>query len=167
MNLQDIRVEMQLNDELFEAFKGILFPSGIKFCNPDFLVCDEDKARAGKVFDDDSVAFPTEQECIDAAATAEKLIQGAGIRAKYAALLQAVAKPYFPEERETWFKQQEAAEKYAADGTITTFLQNMADARGIAVAELVAKIEENIEAYDSAIATLLGTQQKELDELGA
>jgi hypothetical protein len=87
------------------------------------------------------------------------------IRSKYAKLMSEVAKPYLPEERETWFKQQIAAEAYSNDGTITPFIQSMATARGISVGELIVKIEENINLYDDAIATLLGQQQKEIDEL--
>jgi hypothetical protein len=70
---EDIRKELWEDEELFEHFKAVLFPGGIKFCNPDFLVSfTEDRARAGKVFDDDSVAFPTEQACEDALAEAKK-----------------------------------------------------------------------------------------------
>lgn len=65
MNLQSERQQFQEDPELFEDFKAEMFPDGIRSCNPDFLVCDESNAREGKVFDDDTVSFPTEREILD------------------------------------------------------------------------------------------------------
>lgn len=90
------------------------------------------------------------------------------IRTRYAAQMAAVASPYQLEERETWFTQLKEADEWLADNTtVTPMLTAMAEARGISVADLVAKIKVNDGLFRQAIGELLGAQQAELDGLAA
>lgn len=66
MNLPGERAQLWEDPELFDDFKAEMFPDGIDFCNPDFLVLSENMAREGKVFDDETISFPTRQEALDA-----------------------------------------------------------------------------------------------------
>ena len=103
------------------------------------------------------VALDTTQKLID---TKE------AIRTKYATLMAQVASPYKLEERGTWFTQLKEADEWLVDNMVTTpMLTAMADARGITVAELVAKVKENDALFRAAIGALLGQQQRELDLL--
>ncbi len=171
MNRQDIREKMQLSQELWVEFIGIIFPgedvsedAQPKRFSPCFLVSDETGAKAGKTFPED-LDFPEEATCESAFTEAELILQKRRVRETYSGYMSAIAKPYSSEERETWFKQQEAAKSYALDQTIEPYIQTMADGRGIDVVVLLGKIQENIDLYNSAIFDLLGKQQKALDEL--
>ncbi len=165
MQRQDIREEMQRSPELFEIFKGLLFPEGIEFCNPDFLVCEEKDARAGKVFDDDSVKFPDEASVVVAWLQAEKVLKENAIREKYKAMMEAVAKPYSEIERESWPKQEAAWREYESAKTVAPFIQILANARGFRAEDIFEHIGKKVELYENTIFRLLGEQGKEIDEL--
>lgn len=96
----------------------------------------------------------------------EKEAKKEEVRARYAEQMAAVAAPYKPEERETWFTQLKEADEWLANNTAPTpLLTAMATARGITVAVMVAKVKENDALFRQAIGTLLGQQQRELDLL--
>lgn len=96
----------------------------------------------------------------------QRIISEGEIRTRYATLMAAVASPYKPEERETWFTQLKEADEWLANSTPPTpMLTAMSSARGITVAELVAKVKENDALFRQAIGGLLGQQQRELDLL--
>lgn len=114
--------------------------------------------------------MPTQQELEDKWLEMQPQLllaeQEKAIRDEYAQRMQDVAKPYYPEERETWSIQREEALMYIADDTSEVpFITTMATARGITVLELANKIKENWDLYKIAIAQLLGEQQKQLDSL--
>jgi hypothetical protein len=88
------------------------------------------------------------------------------IRRSAADKLIDLVKPYSEEERETWPRQEKEAKEYLADPQATvSLITGIATARGISVADLVTKIMENITAFETAAGTIIGQQQKELDEL--
>ena len=88
------------------------------------------------------------------------------IRQKYALLMKQVIKPYSDEERETWPTQLSEALDWTVDNTVEVpLLASIASDRGIPLSLLVDKVMENNRKYRSAIGSLLGQQQKELDEL--
>jgi len=102
--------------------------------------------------------------------TAPQLIDRAKKRARGegAKRLLALARPYRPEERETWADQQAEAKAYLADAAAETpLLDALAAGRGISKAELAVKIMENVSAFKSASGTILGKQQAALDALAA
>jgi hypothetical protein len=98
--------------------------------------------------------------------TEKKKEQQCAIRQKYAMLMAQVVSPYTQIERETWFTQLSEANMYLADPTaVTPLITAMAAQRNVLLSDLVTWIKENEAAYRTAIGTLLGMQQKELDEL--
>jgi len=95
-----------------------------------------------------------------------KLLDERQIRLHYATLMAQVVSPYTQIERETWFTQLSEANMYLADPTaVTPLITAMATQRNVLLSDLVTWIKENEAAYRTAIGTLLGMQQKELDEL--
>lgn len=78
--------------------------------------------------------------------------------------LQAIARPYLPTERETWSVQMQEAMDYKT-GLVTNppMLSAMAAGRGISLADLVAKVLENVELFRVASGMVLGEQQFLLD----
>lgn len=92
--------------------------------------------------------------------------QERAIRARYSAMLVDIAKPYGPEERETWKTQEEEARSWMVDNDAPcTMIRAMATARDIAINILVAKIIANADKFRSASGQILGAQQAEIDLL--
>ncbi len=86
------------------------------------------------------------------------------IRAEGDRRLNNLATPYMLRERETWTTQQAEAKAWLADNTAPIpMIGNMAAGRGITVAELVAKIMENVTLFTNNSGTILGEQQFLLD----
>lgn len=95
------------------------------------------------------------------------LATAVAIRRKYSLLIVAAAGGYSPEERETWPMQSEEARIWQRDATVPTpLLTAIAASRGISVAALAEKILVNDTAFRQTVGSLLGAQQKELDQLG-
>jgi len=88
------------------------------------------------------------------------------IRAKGAEVLDVVAKPYTPSERETWFIQNSEADSYLLDNTVATpMLTALATERGITVPTLVGLVKGNFDLFTVACGEVVGKQQKYLTEL--
>ena len=82
--------------------------------------------------------------------------------------LTAMAAPYREAETKTWDTQQREARAYLADSAAPTpMLSAMASIRGIALAEMVAKVMENVALFETAAGQILGRQQALLDQLAA
>ena len=91
------------------------------------------------------------------------------IRQQYSDKMEAIVKPYSPQERETWFIQVEEAKKYLANPSIDAseipFLKSVADIRNTELGTVATTIiNKNIE-YRTAIGTLLGEQQKLIETI--
>lgn len=79
--------------------------------------------------------------------------------------LQALVNPYGNSERETWHVQQREAEAYLADASaVVPMISAMATTRGISVAEMAAKIQENVGLFRQASGQILGMQQQLIDK---
>ncbi len=101
-------------------------------------------------------------------ATEAAQLQEAIVRAGGARRLAALAGDYAPAERETWDTQQREARAWLADNAAPTpMLSAIAAGRGIALADLVAKVMANVEAFEAASGAILGQQQALLDALAA
>ena len=88
------------------------------------------------------------------------------IRLKYLRQMQELIAPYMNSERETWFTQVTEAEAWLVNPLASVpMITAIAAARGTSLAELVSKIMENANLYRTAVGTLLGQQQAELDAL--
>lgn len=75
--------------------------------------------------------------------------------------------PFLAEERETWqFQYQEAVSHRKQPQAATPLLDAIANGRGIPKEQLVQKIEQNVEAFTSLAGTVLGIQQRLLDQVG-
>jgi len=99
-------------------------------------------------------------------ALAEAQRKEKAIRDKYAAMLLGIAKPYGPEERETWKTQEEEALQFIADNSAPcVMIRAMAASRGITIELMVEKIMENAVLFRAASGQILGLQQKDLDQL--
>jgi len=71
-------------------------------------------------------------------------------------------------ESSTWAAQTAEASAVTADSKAATpVLKILADARGLKVADLAKKVSDNVNAYNSDVATLLGKQQSKVDEINA
>lgn len=69
-------------------------------------------------------------------------------------------------EVQSWDQQRREAEAYTLDNTATTpLLSVIADARGITVSELTAKVIANATAYDASYGEILGKYQRNRDLL--
>lgn len=80
--------------------------------------------------------------------------------------LEAIAKPYGPAERESWFIQVSEAEQWLINqATATPMLTAMAAARQISLAEMVNKVMENNGIFRTYCGTVLGIQQALLDQV--
>lgn len=100
-----------------------------------------------------------------ASVQAEKALE---IRGVAAGLMESIAAPYLPQERESWDTQLKEADTYTANNAAPTpLLTSMATARGITVSILVAKVYENANLYRAAIGEILGKQQELLDRVYA
>jgi hypothetical protein len=96
----------------------------------------------------------------------QKYIDEFTIRNKYALQMEAIVKPYSSTERETWFTQLKESEEWLADNNaVVPLITALASNRGISLALLVEKIMGNNALYRTAVGTLLGMQQAELDAL--
>jgi len=81
-------------------------------------------------------------------------------------MLVDIAKPYGPEERETWKTQEEEARLWMTDNEAPcAMIRAMATARNIPVSLLVAKIIANADKFRAASGQILGAQQAEIDLL--
>lgn len=90
------------------------------------------------------------------------------IRAEGAKRLRAMAYPYTDEEQKTWVTQQSQALEYVADNTAPCVtIRNMATTRGVALADMVSRILGNATAFEPYIGTVLGQQQRLLDQIYA
>jgi hypothetical protein len=118
--------------------------------------------RARLILTDGILRLKTEAEV-----EAEQLAAASqAIRARYARQMTAIASPYTPEERETWPIQLTEAHAWLSDNTAPTpLLTALATARGITVAELAAKIQQNDALFRQVIGSLLGEQQKKITDL--
>mgnify|MGYP000190886289 CR=1 FL=1 len=69
-------------------------------------------------------------------------------------------------EYSTWSAQVKESDAYSADDSVATpVLDVLSEARGISVADLVAKISSNVASYNIEVSTLLGQQQAKVDEI--
>ena len=88
------------------------------------------------------------------------------VRAYYANKMAEVAKPYSPEERETWFAQVQEARAYTADAAVAVpFISTIAAARGLPVAEIAISIIAKDEQYRIAAGQILGQQQNLIQQI--
>lgn len=166
MDRQDLREKCQLDNELWLLFCEHLSLDQTK-CNPDFMVCSEEMARAGKVFDLPDTEYPTEQQCVDAVSYGVKELAKKAIREKYDAEFDKIAKPYLAKERETWTEQKEEATAYSQDPEGSYPLLELYSTNSfIPVAEIAQNILDKASEYKSAVGIILGKQKKELDDLG-
>ena len=98
----------------------------------------------------------------------EKLVEqkAAEIRSRYATMMDEIVAPYSKTEQSTWFSQVQEADKFLADPTAQTpMLSALAENRGVSLADLATWVKENESAYRVAVGSILGQQQKELDDL--
>ena len=95
-------------------------------------------------------------------------IESKKIREKYAAMMADIVKPYLQTERETWPTQLKEANMYLADPHADVpLITALATHRGVALPDLVTWIKGNESVYRTAVGTILGMQQAELDALYA
>jgi prefoldin subunit 5 len=95
-----------------------------------------------------------------------KIQKEAQIRSTGNSKLTALATPYLPQERETWGTQIKEAEAFLQDPTsLTPMLDSLASARGILKADLIEKVIANANLFKQESGSILGTQQKLLDQL--
>ena len=83
----------------------------------------------------------------------------ADVRAEAARRMALLARPYTPEERETWGQQVAEARAVLADAaTPTPLLDGIALGRGQSVAHTAARVIARAEAYSIASGIILGAQ---------
>lgn len=88
------------------------------------------------------------------------------LRAKGELKLAAIQHPYADYEAKTWDVQLQEALAYQANpASSVPLLSQLALERGITLEVLVAKVMENANAFRTASGSILGQQQKFLDEL--
>lgn len=86
----------------------------------------------------------------------------------YEARIQAIKDSYPPSEVLSWPKQEEEARAYQADNTVQgPFITNLAQERGITVAELVTKIIAKADAFAVISGQLTGIRQRLEGEIAA
>lgn len=92
--------------------------------------------------------------------------QLAQINADFEAAAQALTAGYPEGERLTWPIQQAEALAWAADNNAPTpYLDGLADARGIAPAEMRTLTQAQVQAFQTASQQLVGTRQRLRDEI--
>jgi hypothetical protein len=92
----------------------------------------------------------------------------AEINAAFAASIADLKANYPADEIQSWFKQEAEARAYEADNNASTpLLSAMANARGITVADLAARVVTNADAYSVAAGALIGKRQKYEDSIEA
>lgn len=95
----------------------------------------------------------------------------AQIRAQVDLLLNEIQKNFSQAEFLSWTKQESGAKHLSENPDSTTndaeFVRAMASARGVSVEELVQKIVNCITPYSSAMALMLGEQQRREDLVNA
>lgn len=90
----------------------------------------------------------------------------AQLRAKGNEILEKIASPYQPSERETWPYQREECQAYYRDNMASTpFCDTIAEARGIPRGLFLEKVKENMDLFSSVSAQILGVQQALLDAI--
>lgn len=83
------------------------------------------------------------------------------IRTEGARLLEELALPYLPQERNTWPSQLAEAEAWLADPeAFTPTLTSIAAGRSITVSELVPLVMGNADLFRQAAGEILGKQQR-------
>ena len=100
--------------------------------------------------------------------TSEQLrdVEAKKIRQHYAQMMEEIVKPYTKTEQLTWDSQVKEADAYLVNDQVDTpLLSALASNRGVSLSNLVSWVKENEAQYRVAIGTLLGQQQKELDDL--
>lgn len=101
---------------------------------------------------------------IDAAIGAKR----AEILAESAVRLHALVEGYTAAERETWHQQQAEAAAWTADAQAPApLLRAIAAARGLDMADLVARVEAKADTFAAAGGAVLGAQQALEDRLEA
>jgi hypothetical protein len=121
-------------------------------------------ADRAEVWVDSAGNIPTDDAALFAACPQIRDTKRAEIRAEGDRRLGALATPYMLHERETWATQKEEATAWTANNAAPIpMVSNMAAARGITVAELMAKIMENVNLFTTSSGAILGEQQFLLD----
>jgi hypothetical protein len=99
------------------------------------------------------------------AARAERL---AAANAEADRLLTELSATYPDREVISWDQQIREATAYTADATVATpLLSALAAARGVALADLVQKVQAKALAFSAASGRILGARQRLEDQLGA
>lgn len=127
---------------------------------------DDDNPMAGSSESNTQVYTMTSDDTANAITFNKHLFKRI-IRERYEQKFLALNKPYAKYEQSIWEQQIKEVRDYETDSTVGTVLSNIATARGITVADLVSKINTKRDAYNSAVATLLGQQKALEDEVDA
>ncbi|MEW6314121.1 MAG: hypothetical protein AB1513_08805 [Pseudomonadota bacterium] len=92
----------------------------------------------------------------------------ADIEAAYAAAIDVIAAQYPATERDSWPKQEAEARAWTADNAAATpLLSAIATARGIALADLAARVIANADAYAAQGGAIIGRRQARMDAIAA
>lgn len=92
----------------------------------------------------------------------------AELSAAFSQQMGVVKAGYPDEEIQSWFDQKSEAVAFTADsGAATPLLSAMAGARGIAVADLAARVMANAAQYAAAAGMFIGKRQKYEDAVNA
>lgn len=95
-----------------------------------------------------------------------KSAKRAEIMAAYRQAIGSITQPYEQTEIDSWYKQETQARAYSADNSASVpFLTAQASARGITVSELSGIIITKADAFESAMASALGTKQKHMKSI--
>lgn len=89
------------------------------------------------------------------------------VNASYETQIEKLVSGVPMSDRLSWVKQEEQARAYKIDPTGDyVLIRSLADARGVDIEVLVDKIIAKADAYEVALGTLMGSRQKQEDELG-
>lgn len=98
--------------------------------------------------------------------TRQKQAKEINIREEGERRLLALSSPYCACEKETWFKQEREARAWLLDNTTSTpMLSAIATGRGIPIEDIVSKVMENVNLFETISGSILGQQQALLDAL--
>jgi hypothetical protein len=90
------------------------------------------------------------------------------IDAAYAESMSSILDAYPEAERLTWDKQEDEARAWIADDTTATpYLDGLAAARGIALAEVAARVIEKSDAFMAASSAATGKRQRLIEAIEA
>jgi hypothetical protein len=105
---------------------------------------------------------------LDMSLDAVKLRQHAAISAAFASAAETLTAGYPEAERLTWPTQQSEALAWEANNsTATPYLDSIAAARGIDVRQMRTLTLDQVHAFQTASAQLVGTRQKLRDQIDA